>query len=197
MIDETYFKKNKDVKNESFLKKILFNLIIKVLFVVIIFLASLIYIRQSKKNKDYVKSIVYTNNLSFAKIYNIYERYLGDVIPFKNIFEENKKLVSDEVMSYNNVTESDNGYIFDVSNNYSVLSLSSGIVLKVEKDKNYKTKITIQDEDGTNITYGFLSDINVKLYDYVEKNEIIGECNKALYISFEKDGKYIKYEKYL
>ena len=42
-----------------------------------------------------------------------------------------------------------------------------------------------------------LNEVEVKLYDYVEKGEILGSISDKLYINFEKDGKYLSYEKYL
>ena len=198
MIDASSFKR-KDIneKKESFLKKILFSTLVKTLVVMIIFLSSSIYIKQSDINKHKFENLVYNNDISFAKIYNLYQKYLGDVIPFKNIFKENKRLVGNEIISYNNITKENNGYIIDVSKNYSVISINDGVVVKITKDKNYKTLVTIQNKEGVNITYGLVYDINVKLYDYIKKSEIIGIANEKLYVSFEKNGKYLTYEKYL
>ena len=41
--------------------------------------------------------------------------------------------------------------------------------------------------------YGNLSNINVKLYDYIEKGTLIGNCNKTLYLIHKKDGKVLDY----
>ena len=71
------------------------------------------------------------------------------------------------------------------------------ILLTTKKSDTYGNLIKVQDKEGLNVTYGMLSDINVELYDYVEKGEIIGKANKKLYLIFEKDGKYLSYEKYL
>ena len=84
-----------------------------------------------------------------------------------------------------------------VSDEYSVSSLKSGIVVEVRKDDKYKNILTIQDRNGLNITYGYLDNINIKLYDYVKKGELIGNCNKKLYLVFKKGDKYLSYEKYL
>ena len=47
------------------------------------------------------------------------------------------------------------------------------------------------------VDYKNLNEVEVKLYDYVEKGEILGSVSNKLYINFEKDGKYLSYEKYL
>ena len=164
--------KNKDKLNKySYLKKFLFQVLIKSLIVIIIFISSLIYISRSDENKNYFKKIVYNNSLSFARIYNVYKNYLGDLIPFKNILSNTTKTVSSEKISYDNITKENNGYMLDTSSMYMVTSIKSGIVIKKENSKKYKTLITIQDKDGVNITYGMLENLNINLYDYVDKGE--------------------------
>lgn len=195
------YKKNSDKNNEnnkSFMHKFLFNILIKSLVVIVIFLGSLIYVRQSSENKKNFKKIVYNNSLSFARIYNVYNKYLGDAIPFKEIFKNNTKVVSGEKLSYKSIKKSGNGYILKTDSYYALSALKSGIVIKVKTDKKYGKTLTIQDKDGVNITYGYLDNIKVKLYDYVKKGEIISNVKEdKLYLLFEKKGKYLIYDKYL
>lgn len=198
LIDSNSFNMNKkETKKKSFTSKFIYSILVKTLIVVVLFLASLIYIKQSNKNKNNFKNVVYNNSLSFAKIYNVYKKYLGDVIPFKNIFKDNTKLVSSEKLTYKSITKKDNGYLLSISNNYTISSITSGIVIENKKDSNYINMITVQDKNGLNITYGILTDINVKLYDYIEKGEIIGVASDKLYLSFKKDNKYLSYEEVL
>lgn len=198
LIDSNSFNMNKkETEKKSFTSKFIYSILVKTLIVVVLFLASLIYIKQSDKNKNNFKNVVYNNSLSFAKIYNVYKKYLGDVIPFKNIFKDNTKLVSSEKLTYKSITKKDNGYLLSISNNYTISSITSGIVIENKKDSNYINMITVQDKNGLNITYGILTDINVKLYDYIEKGEIIGVASDKLYLSFKKDNKYLSYEEVL
>lgn len=190
-------KENNREENGGFLRKFLFTVLIKSLIVVVVFLGSLIYIRQSDENKNNFKKFVYSNSLSFAKIYNLYNKYLGDVIPFKNAYKDNTMVVSNEKMTYSNITKENNGFILDVSSEYAISALKSGIVVEKKKNSDYGNMIKIQDKEGLNITYAMASEINVELYDYVEKGELLGKANKKLYLIFEKDGKYLSYEKYL
>ncbi len=187
----------KDEQNVHYLRKFIFWTIVKILIVIILFLASLIYIKRSDKNKEAYERIVYNNSLSFAKVYNVYKEYLGDVIPFKNTLNDNTKLVSDEKITYEKIIKENSGYMLSVSNSYLAPAIKSGIVIKVDEKSSYKTMITIQDKSGLNITYGCLDNINVKLYDYVSKGEILGTADKKLYLIFEKDDKYLSYEEYL
>lgn len=190
-------KSKKEEKGNSYLSKLFFTTLIKILIVIVLFLTSLIYIKQSDKNKQKYQKLVYNNSLSFAKIYDVYERYLGDVIPFKNIFKDNTKLVSEEKLTYEKIEKKGNGYVLSVASNYTVSAIKSGIVIKKEKKDDYKTLITIQDKNGLNITYGYLDDVSVKLYDYVLKGEVLAVANKQLYLIFEKDNKYLSYEEYI
>ena len=128
--------KSKDKTNKhSYLKKFLFQILIKLLIVTILFISSLIYVSRSDKNKNYFKKIVYNNSLSFAKIYNVYKSYLGDLIPFKNVLSNNTKTMSNEKISYNNITREDNGFMLDTSDMYTVTSIRAGIVIKKENNK--------------------------------------------------------------
>lgn len=188
---------NKKEERPSYLNSLLFKIFIKSLIVVILFLLSLIYIRYDNKNKEQFHKVVYNNSLSFAKIYNVYKKYLGDAIPFKNIFKDNTKMVSDEKLFYSDIKKEGNGYVLDVAKEYLVNSISAGIVIKIEKSDKYNNIITIQDKDGLNISYGYLEVVNINLYDYVEKGELIGNCNNKLYLIFQKDDKYLSYEEYL
>lgn len=188
---------NKKEEKESLLKKMIFTTFIKTLVVIILCLVSLIYIKQNNDNKKNFKKYVYTNSLSFAKIYSLYNKYIGDVVPFKNIKEKQIKVSNVDNIIYSDIKKENNGYVLTVSDEYSVSSLKSGIVVEVRKDDKYKNILTIQDRNGLNITYGYLDNINIKLYDYVKKGELIGNCNKKLYLVFKKGDKYLSYEKYL
>lgn len=197
MIDQNSFNLDKKKEKKSLIKNLVFSMIIKCLIVVVIFLGSLIYIKQSNDNKNKFKNVVYNNSLSFAKIYDVYKKYLGDVIPFKNIFKDNTKLVSSEKLSYEQIKKEDNGYILSVSKDYITPSITSGIIVEKKVSSKYENVITVQDKNGLNITYGLIKNTNVKLYDYIEKGEIIGQASEELYLSFKKDNKYLSYEKVL
>ena len=197
MIDQNSFNLDKKNEKKSLIKNLVFSMIIKSLIVVVLFLGSLIYIKQSNDNKNKFKNVVYNNSLSFAKIYDVYKKYLGDVIPFKNIFKDNTKLVSSEKLSYEQIKKEDNGYILSVSKDYITPSITSGIIVEKKVSSKYENVITVQDKNGLNITYGLIKNTNVKLYDYIEKGNIIGQASEELYLSFKKDNKYLSYEKVL
>ena len=190
-------KTKKENKEEKPFLKFLFSILVKSLIVIVLFLGSLIFIRQSDEDKKNFENIVFNNSLSFAKIYSIYNKYLGDALPFKNTFKETTKVVSNEKITYSNVEKENNGYMLSVSSDFIVSSVKSGIVIEKKKNEEYGNIIKIQDKDGLNITYGCLDEVEVDLYDYVEKGELLGNAINQLYVEFEKDGKYLSYEEYL
>ena len=197
MYNKKLKKEKKDDDNKSTLSKFLFTILIKSLIVVLLFLSSMIFIRQNDKNKKIFREKVYNNSLSFAKIYNLYSKYLGDALPFKDTIKDDTKKVSNEKITYSSIKKEGDDYLLAVPSNYTLQSIKSGIVIEVKKDDKYKNIVKIQDKSGVNITYKNLSEVEVKLYDYVEKGEILGSVSNKLYINFEKDGKYLSYEKYL
>lgn len=197
MYNKKLKKEKKDDDNKSTLSKFLFTILIKSLIVVLLFLSSMIFIRQNDKNKKIFKEKVYNNSLSFAKIYNLYSKYLGDALPFKDTIKDDTKKVSNEKITYSSIKKVGDDYLLVVPSNYTLQSIKSGIVIEVKKDDKYKNIVKIQDKSGVNITYKNLNKVEVKLYDYVEKGEILGSASDKLYINFEKDGKYLSYEKYL
>lgn len=197
MYNKKLKKEKKDDDNKNTLSKFLFTILIKSLIVVLLFLSSMIFIRQNDKNKKIFKEKVYSNSLSFAKIYNLYSKYLGDALPFKDTIKDDTKKVSNEKITYSSIKKVGDDYLLVVPSNYTLQSIKSGIVIEVKKDDKYKNIVKIQDKSGVNITYKNLNEVEVKLYDYVEKGEILGSTSDKLYINFEKDGKYLSYEKYL
>lgn len=197
MYNKKLKKEKKDDDNKSTLSKFLFTILIKSLIVVLLFLSSMIFIRQNDKNKKIFKEKVYNNSLSFAKIYNLYSKYLGDALPFKDTIKDDTKKVSNEKITYSSIKKEGDDYLLVVPSNYTLQSIKSGIVIEVKKDDKYKNIVKIQDKSGVNITYKNLNEVEVKLYDYVEKGEILGSTSDKLYINFEKDDKYLSYEKYL
>ena len=55
----------------------------------------------------------------------------------------------------------------------------------------------MKDSDGIDIWYSNLNNINVKMYEYVNSGDIIGECQKKLYLVFKKDGDYLDFKKFI
>ena len=75
--------------------------------------------------------------------------------------------------------------------------LESGVVVFIGEKENYKNTIIVEQTNGVDVFYGNIKSNNIKLYDYVEKGELLGEVNKELYLVFQKNGEYLDYKKYI
>ena len=188
--------KNKKVKEKNInVKKI--NLFLTKFFIVIISFAILsIIIKKDIKIKDTIYQKVYNNNFSFAYFKNVYNTYMGNIIPFQNIFKEKK--VFKEKLEYKSLSKYNKGVKLKLSDNYPIPIIKGGIVIFTGTKKDLGKTVIIQGSDGIDIWYSHLSNINVKLYDYVENNSIVGEAkNNELYMIFQKDGVEIDYNQVL
>ncbi|WP_028783347.1 M23 family metallopeptidase [Thalassobacillus devorans] len=78
-----------------------------------------------------------------------------------------------------------------------VVAMDEGTVVFAGKDSQTEQTIIIQHVDGSKSTYGYLSSIDVHLYEHVKPNDVIGsvkpEQGKAgsFFFAVEKDNKYI------
>ncbi len=167
--------------------------ITKVFVCLIFFLVSLIYVDFSSSNKENYEKLLFTNSLSFNKFNNWYSKYFGEVIPG----------VQNEIPVFSNnfvYTAKDiylDGEIFTVQNNLPVSNLSSGVVVFVGQKEGYGNTVIVQGNDGYDIWYGNLTNINVLLYDYLQSEVIIGEAlGDSLYLVIKKNNEFYTYEDY-
>ena len=121
----------------------------------------------------------------------------------KNLDDDSYKVVKEETpvfsekLSYKKSSNYNNGVKLIVDNNYLVPILESGIIVYSGIKDNMQT-IIVEQVDGVCVTYGNISSLNVNLYDYVSKGEFLGSSNGSyLYLVFEKDGKYLKYNDFI
>ena len=184
-------KNNKDNKKNKLIS--FFN---KILICFILGITCLILMKQNDKFKNFIKQNVFKDNISFAYINNLYNKYLGDILP--SLKKEETTPVFNEKLEYINYNRYYDGYKLEVNNNYLVPIIESGIVVFSGAIENYGNTIIIEGIDGVDIWYGNIKNINVKLYDYVNKGNFLGEVeNNNLYLVFEKNKEYLEFEKYI
>lgn len=177
--------------------KYLKNLLSRILITIIIVLVSVIFVNSSDKNLEFYKEKILTKTFSFAPFKNWYQKNFGDVIPIK-IENEQTKTVFDNELVYSNIEKYENGFKLTVTNNSLISNITSGIVVYIGKKDNYGNTIIIQGIDGVDIWYGNITNTDLALYDYVEKETIIGETkDEFLYLVLNKDGEYLNYEEYI
>ncbi len=146
--------------------------------------------------KNFISKNVFQDNISFAYLNNLYNKYFGKVLPSYKI--EDVTPVFNEKLEYKNVNKYFDGYKLEVSNSYLVPIIESGIVVYDGDMENYGHVIIIEGIDGVDIWYGNISNINVKLYDYVNKGDFLGEVmDSNLYLVFEKNKEFLKFEDYI
>ncbi len=186
-------KKKSFDKNIKFNKKIISKYITKIMLGIIFFLISIIFTNISDKNLLLYQEYVFTESLPFTKIKSWYEDLFGEVLP-KN---DNATTVFNGKIVYKNIEDYLDGEKLTVSNKSLVNSIGSGVVVYNGEKEGYGNTIIIQGVDGVDIWYGNLDNISVNLYDYIEKDTIIGETiNEYLYLVIKKDNEFIKYEEY-
>lgn len=185
--------KSKSSKFNKYLKKI----VVQVLICIILVLSTLIIVTKSTKARSLIKENVYEKNFSFATFNKLYKKYFGGNIPFSDkLFKEQS--VFNETLTYKSHEKYKDGVKLEVEKNYLIPILESGIVVFTGEKENYGNIAIIQSTSGIDYWYGNVANLNVKLYDYVEKGSLLGEVDgNTLYMLFQKDGKYLNYKDYI
>lgn len=186
----------KDIRNKKVEKNSKLKLFfIKLILILIIFLLCFLIVKKDETIKDKIYNKVYNSNISFASIKNTYNKYLGNVLPFQDNLSEKK--VFKEKLTYKSLSKYNKGVKLTVTDNYLVPAIKEGIVI-FEGEKDGFDTIIVQGSDGIDTVYQNFSNKNVKLYDYIDDNEILGEVkDNTLYLTFKKNGVEIDYKEIL
>lgn len=182
------------MKNNNFWFKTLSKFCICIIIVLVIMILSKAY--PSFKDKFYHN--ILEKNISFATINEKYKSWFGSSLPFENLFSKNTQTVFSSKIEYSEANKYKDGVKLTVSNNYLVPALKSGLVIFVGDKEEYGNTIIIQQADGINVWYSNLGSTNVKMYDYVDGGEFLGEVNENyFYLMFKKDGNVLNYQEYI
>lgn len=174
-------------------KKYITSLFIRVLVSIILFLTISIFVNYSDKNLLLFKNNVYDKSFNFAKVSNLYNKYFGSVIKKPS---PDKVVTVNKELNYSDYTKYLDGVKLNDTQN--IYPLKSGIVVYVGEKEGYGNTVIIQGMDGIDYWYGNIDNLSVKLYDYVESDNIIGEAiDNTLYLVFMKNGSVLDYEKFL
>ena len=174
------------------------NIINKALLCIIIFLSLAIISKENKEYKDIINKKLYEETISFNKFEKIYNKYLGSVFPIENINTTNTLPVFNEKLNYKKITKYLDGAKLEVDQNYLIPSLENGIITYIGEKENYGKVIILETENNINIWHGNVCNSNVKLYDHLNKGDIIGEtCTNELYLVYKKNGKKLNYKDYI
>lgn len=169
----------------------------KFLFTIVLTIITLIVLKANSNFKTPFHKYVYENNISFADINNLYEKYFGNQIPFKDLFKEETNMVFNEKIEYQKKSKYEEGVELIVNEKYAVPSLEEGMVVFVGEKEKYGNTIIISGTNGIDIWYSNINS-DIKIYDYIEKGTIIGEAiDSKIYLLFKKDNQILNYEEYI
>ena len=187
------YKNKRNKKNNKDSKKYVSNLVTRTLLTVILVFGVLIMVNFDKDLKSKIEKYLFTTNHSFSSINSIYNKYFADLTSKTKdsvaVFNEKEKTEEKE-----SVTKYKDGVRKKVDKGENIKLLNSGIVVFVGEKEGYGNTIIVQQSNGTDAWYGHMNKVNVKLYDYVEKDKSLGTADDYIYLVFQKDGKYIDYE---
>lgn len=170
----------------------------KFLIMIIITLITLIGLKSNTQFRNLFYKHVYDTNFSFASVNEVYQKYFGSPIPFKDLFKDVTTPVFNEKLKYQEVHKYRDGAKLVVESNYLVPALKKGIVIFIGDKDDYKNTVIIQQSDGVDVWYSNITNINVKLYDYITDGGLVGETiDNNLYLVFKKDGTNLDYKKHI
>ena len=173
-------------------------LIRKIMVLTIITLITLIILKGNVNLKSEFYKYVYKDNIKFATINKWYTSKFGSPLPFSNILSSHETIpVFDEKLSYSEASKYRDGVSLSVDYQYLIPSLDNGIVIFVGNKDGYGKTVIVQQENGVDVWYSNLEEINVKLYDYIKKGNLIEMADQKLYLVFIKNGEVMDYKKYI
>lgn len=194
-----FYNKKKNVKSrnkESKKKNYLVSFFNKALAAFVLIITCMIIMKVSPSFKSFVENNVYKDNLSFAYINNLYNKYFGDLLP--SYSTDDTGTVFNDKLTYSKHEEYKDGYKLTVSKNYLTPIIESGIVVYVGNMDGYGNCVIIEGIDGVDIWYGNIANTSVSMYDYVKKGAFLGEADgDYLYLVFEKAEGYLKFDEYI
>lgn len=187
----------KTVKKRLVLKRSVRNFFTRLLITVIIFLVGMIFVKSDHNVKNVILKQVYDKNFEFTKIKELYEKYFGNILSIDKLALKEQS-VFQETLSYQKANTYLDGVKLEVSKNYMVPVLESGIVIFIGEKEGYGNTIVIEQIDGVDVYYSNVVADGIQLYDYVEKGSLLGEAqDEKLYLVFQKDGEYLNYKDYI
>ena len=194
---EKFLNKNGNNKKTRRKHNFLYSFMTKIFICIILFLFVLIYIKQDYEGSSKIRKYLYENNINMATINKWYQKHFGDITPFENIIKDKTKLVFNNEFEYQNIEKYKDGAKLKIPKEYLIPVLESGIVVFIGEKDDYGKTVIIEQTNGVDCWYGNVTNINLELYDYVSKGEILGEASDTLYLVFQKGGKFVNYEDYI
>ncbi len=162
------------------------NLIARMIIAVIIFFAGIIICNTWDDGKTFFQDKIMGQNMSFSKVANLYNKYLGNIIPFEDLVK-NDKTVFNEKLSYEKLDNYKDGFELTVKNDYLVPVIRDGIIVFIGEKEGLGNTVIIQGSDEIDYWYSNVENLTGTLYDYVKKGSNLGTTKgDKLYLTFKK-----------
>lgn len=188
---------NKRIQKKYKLKKSIRKFLYKSLISVIIFLLGSIILKKYPNTKQSLNETIFEHNIKFQKISSVYDKYFGNILSLGKKKNETTPVFQEKI-TYQKIEAFEKGAKLKVPEHYMVPILESGVVIYLGKKEKYGNTIIVEQVDGVDTLYANVNSNRIKLYDYVEKGELLGEVqNNKLYLVFQKNGEYLDYQKYI
>lgn len=192
--------RNKKRPNTKEMKKnnrYIFRFVSRLFITIILTLLTLIVLKSNSKLKKGFYKQVYETNFSFAEANDLYKKYFGSSIPFKDFFIDPKP-VFNEKLTFSEESKYMDGVKLTVADKYLIPNQLSGLVVFIGEKEGYGNTVVIQQANGIDLWYGNVETVNVKLYDYVESGTLIGATkDTTLYLVYKKDGDILDYKDFI
>ncbi|WP_042146155.1 M23 family metallopeptidase [Paucisalibacillus sp. EB02] len=146
-------------------------------------------------------SNVLTEEFPFASVYQWYKDSFGTPLSF--IPGNDSKVVEEAALALpvsGSVIETfqanGKGIMIAPNETTSVSALREGVVIFSGKKSDTNKTVVVQHADESTTTYGFMSSIDVHLYQIVDANQRIGEftpteASEMVYFAIEKNNEYV------
>lgn len=178
------------------LRKPVSNVINRSLICIVIFMFLLIINKFDHNFISDIKRNIFNKSFNFIKVNSLTRNILGKEFIYYQDENNSLQVINDDLYS-EEVHKYYDGEKFKVSDNLPIGTFESGVVIFIGDKDIYKNTVIVQGTDGFNIWYGNIKDVNVSLYDYVEKNSLLGNSDgEEVYILIEKNNHYYSYEDY-
>ena len=101
-------------------------------------------------------------------------------------------------MNYKSKSIYKDGVKLEVESGYLIPAIESGIVVYEGEKEGYGYTVIVEQINGINVWYSNINPKDIKMYDYINKGDLIGEAkDKKIYLLFEQKGKFLDYKKYI
>ncbi len=162
----------------------------RLLLSVIFLLICLICFNYSDNFKHIFNNKVFNNDIKFSDYRNVFNVFMG---------KKDKEITTfNEYLNYISKEKIDDYYRLDLGDTQFVNVLKPGIIVFIGDKDNMKNVVIVQGNDGIDLWYGNVTNLNYSLYDYVSCGDILGDTiDNNLYLKILSNGRMLTYEEYI